>query len=107
MIKKENEVTISEFKAQLDRIESGLIAHKQVLTFSEWCYYCGFSESYGYKLTSQGKAPGMSKPNGKMLYFSKEITDNWLLSNPLKTGEAIEKEAASYVTLNVKGGRHV
>ena len=98
-----NEITVTELKAQLDRIESGLVAQKQVLTFSEWCKYCGFSESYGYKISSLGKAPGMSKPNGKMLYFNKEITNNWLLQNPIKTADTIEKEAVSYVTLNKKG----
>jgi predicted DNA-binding transcriptional regulator AlpA len=100
-IKKD--VSLNEFQAQLNRIEAGLIAQKQVLTFSEWCKYCGFSESYGYKISSQGKAPGMSKPNGKMLYFSKEITNSWLLQNPIKTADAIEKEAVSYVTLNKEG----
>ena len=99
-----NEIEVTEIQAQLNRIEAGLVAQKQVLTFSEWCKYCGFSESYGYKISSQCKAPGMSKPNGKMLYFNKEITNNWLMQNPIKTTDAIEKEAISYVTLNKKGG---
>ena len=99
-----NEILAGEFKAQLDRIERAAIAQKNILTFSEWCLYCGFSESYGYKITSQGKAPGMSKPNGKMLYFSKAITDNWLQSNPIKTADEIEQEAANYVVLGKKGG---
>jgi len=30
-----NEITVTEFKAQLDRIESGLLSQKNVLTFDE------------------------------------------------------------------------
>lgn len=97
-------VEINEIKQQLNRIESGLLAQKTVFTFSEWCSYCGFSESYGYKISSQGKAPGMSKPNGKMLYFSKDATDKWLQSNPIKTAQEIEQEAANYLVLGKKGG---
>lgn len=97
-----NEITVTDFKAQLDRIERAAITQKNVFTFSEWCQYCGFSESYGYKLSSQNKAPGMYKPNGKMLYFSKAETDQWLLSNPIKTQSQIESEAISFVTM--KGG---
>ena len=95
---------LTEIREQLNRIERAAIAQKDVLTFSEWCLYCGFSESYGYKITSQGKAPGMSKPNGKMLYFSKASTNIWLQSNPIKTADEIEQEAANYVSLSKRGG---
>ncbi len=103
-----NEITVTELKAQLDRIESGLIAQKNVFTFPQWCKYCGFSESYGYKLSSQGKIPGMYRPNGKMLYFSKVETDQFLLQNHIKTADAIAKESATHViTGNRKGGGYV
>lgn len=94
-----NEITITELKAQLDRIERGSYAQKNVLTFEEVVTYTGLSRSYLYKLTSTGRVPHY-KPGGKMIYFERLQIDNWLLQNPIKTAAQIEAEATSYVTLN-------
>lgn len=69
---------------------------KNILTFTEACSYTGFSESYMYKLTSGRKIPH-SKPNGKKIFFDKELLDKWLLGNPIATAEQINAEAATYV----------
>lgn len=76
---------------RLDRIERASLAQKTVLNFEEWCFYCGFSKSWGYKLTSQREVPHYS-PNGKTLYFERAEIDKWLLQNPVKTKKQLEKE---------------
>lgn len=95
---KEN-LTIEQ---RLDKIEKLLISNKEVLTFEEFCIYCGFSDSHGYKLTSGRKVKHYC-PTGKMNYFKKDDVIKWLLQNPIKTAEEIESEAATYVTLKKKG----
>ena len=87
-----NETTIN---AKLDRIEKKVAFSKKVLTFDEACDYTGFSKSYMYKLTSFGIIPH-SKPNGKIIFFDKELLDNWLLSNSSKSVDQVEKEANDF-----------
>jgi excisionase family DNA binding protein len=98
-----NEVTVSEFTAQLDRIERAAIAQKNVLTFNEAAEFTGLSKSTLYKLTSTGGIPCYA-PGGKKLYFNRVELEHWLLRNKKDTGSNIEKEASRYVTLNQKGG---
>lgn len=69
---------------------------KSILSFKEAVEYTGFSESYLYKLTSARKIPHY-KPTGRKLFFKKDEIDAWLLSNPIKTSEQIEQEAATYI----------
>lgn len=69
---------------------------KTVLSFEEACEYTGYAESYMYKLTSARKIPH-SKPNGKKIFFDKAELDKWLLRNPVKTAEALNSEASTYV----------
>ena len=54
--------------------------NKRVLSFDEGCQYLGYKKSYVYKLTSAGILP-YSKPNGKRIYFDKELLEEWMLSN--------------------------
>jgi excisionase family DNA binding protein len=70
---------------------------KRILSFEEACAYTGFAESYMYKLTSGRKIPH-SKPNGKKIFFDKDKLDSWLLSNPVKTADQINAEAATYIS---------
>ncbi len=94
---------IESIKEQLNRIEAGLIGQKAVLTFEEVAKFTGFSKSYLYKLTSSGKIPHF-KPQGKLIYFERSQVEAWLMQNPIKTADAIEQEAANYVTFGRKGG---
>lgn len=84
---------------RLDRIEKLLLSNKTVLNFEEACDYTGLSRSYMYKLTASGEIPH-SKPNGKIIFFSKEKLDNWLLKNQRKSASEIEQDALSYVLKN-------
>ncbi len=96
----------STIQTQLNRIEAGLLSQKSVLTFDEVAQFTGLSKSYLYKLTSTGRIPHY-KPFNKVIYFERPQVEAWLLQNPIKTADEIEKEAVKYVTLNQKGGKHV
>lgn len=74
------------------RIQQSLLLSKPILNFQEFCAFCGISESHGYKLTSNRKVPHF-KPGGKMVYFRRLEVEEWLLKNPVKTDEQLEKEA--------------
>lgn len=86
-------ITLDE---RLSRIEKLLLGSKKVLTFDEACDYTGISRSYMYKLTSSNQI-SFSKPNGKIIFFSKEKLDSWLLSNHRKSTLEIKQDASSYV----------
>ncbi len=97
---EQNQTSIAQYfeqqKNQLERIERATLAQKKVLNFEEFCIYLGISESHGYKMTSARKVE-YSQPNGKMIYFDREVVDKYLLSNTVKTKTQLEKE--------VMGGR--
>lgn len=86
---------------RLNRIEKLLLSSKTVLSFDEACDYTGISRSYMYKLTASGEIPH-SKPNGKIIFFSKGELDNWLLQNKRKSTTEIEEEAFKYALKNKK-----
>ncbi|WP_236979928.1 helix-turn-helix domain-containing protein [Membranihabitans maritimus] len=82
-------------------LERLIIVHskKRALTLEETSVYTGLSKSTLYKLTSSNQIP-YSKLRGKTLYFDKEKLDKWLLQNPQKTQDEIDREAADYVHFN-------
>lgn len=87
-----------QIQEQLDRIEAILQNQKEKpLTFLEACQYSGLSKSYMYKLTFKGEIPHF-KPNGKMIYFTKQDLDQWLLRNRIESKENIDQKAIDYVT---------
>lgn len=86
---------LSTILEKLDRIEKLIIANKTVLTLDEAVEYTGISRSYLYKLTAKGEIP-FSKPRGKLLYFSREKLDQWLLSNAHKSSMELKNEALEY-----------
>ncbi len=83
--------------ARLEAIEKILSVQKTVLTPKEAAAYIGISQSTLYKLTSAGIVP-FSKPNGKLLYFSKTSLDEWLLSNISRSTTFKDVAASTYVT---------
>ena len=91
-----NELKLLE---QLDRIEKLVRAQKAVLTFDQACDYTGISRSYMYKLTARGEIP-FSKPKGKLIFFSREKLDNWLLNNSHSSKDEIKKYAVEYTFKN-------
>lgn len=78
---------------RLDLLENSIYTTKKVFTFQEACMYIGVSESMLYKLTASKEIPHY-KPRGKMVYFTKEELDEWLLQNCEPTIDDANRMAA-------------
>ena len=87
---------------RLKNIESLLNISKAVLNLDEVCSLTGLSKSHIYKLTCWGKIPFYKQ--AKHLYFDRAEVESWLKTNKCKSIDELDKEAATYVTLNKKGG---
>lgn len=72
-------------------------SNNKVLTFEQGCQYLGYAKSYVYKMTSAGILP-YSKPNGKSIFFERELLEKWMLSNPKTSRAEKQIEASNYVT---------
>ena len=88
---------LQEISSKLDAIQETLLENKSVLTVEEVCRYTGLSKSYLYKLTSAGMIPH-SKPIGKLVFFSKEEVNDWLLGRKRKGASEVEQDACNYLT---------
>ena len=86
---------LSTVMKRLDKIEKLIRTNKNVLTLDEAVEYTGISRSYMYKLTAKGEVP-FSRPRGKLIYFSREKLDQWLLGNEQKSSKEIKNEALEY-----------
>ena len=97
--------TLKKQDERLKKIESLLSAQKNVLNLNEVCILTGLSKSHIYKLTCgvNGKTIPFYKQS-KHLYFDRQEIEDWLKENHFKSSDELEKEAATYVTLNRKGG---
>ena len=81
---------------RIEELESLVYASKNVLSIDEASKFLSLSKSYLYKLTSAGLIPHY-KPQGKMIYFEKNILEEWLRQNPVKTQAQIASEAQKYL----------
>ena len=81
---------------RIEELESLVYASKNGLSFDEASKFLSLSKSYLYKLTSAGLIPHY-KPQGKMIYFEKNILEEWLRQNPVKTQAQIASEAQKYL----------
>ena len=81
---------------RIEELEPLVYATKNVLSFDEASKFLSLSKSYLYKLTSAGLIPHY-KPQGKMIYFEKNILEEWLRQNPVKTQSQISSEAQKYL----------
>ena len=80
----------------IEELESLVYASKNLRSFDEASKFLSLSKSYLYKLTSAGLIPHY-KPQGKMIYFEKNILEEWLRQNPVKTQAQIASEAQKYL----------
>ena len=85
-------MSTTKLENSVERIEKLFLSKKNVLTVEETSIYTGLAKSYLYKLTSLRLIP-FSKPNGKVIYFSKEKLELWMLQNEHPTKGSIEREA--------------
>lgn len=81
---------------RIEELESLVYASTNVLSFDEASKFLSLSKSYLYKLTSAGLIPHY-KPQGKMILFEKNILEEWLRQNPVKTQAQIASEAQKYL----------
>ena len=70
----------------------------EVLTSEEAAIFLNIEKSYLYKLTSAGILP-FSKPNGKMIYFSRQDLIKWALSNRKSGSMELDTKAATYLAV--------
>jgi predicted DNA-binding transcriptional regulator AlpA len=96
--------TEQKFEELRTLVIQGSLSQKAVLTLPEAAIYTGRSQSNLYKLSSLGRIP-CSKPEGKMLYFDRLKLDEWMLRNPIRTNEDIEREAVSRTAFPSGKGR--
>jgi len=94
--------TLQKQNERLKNIESLLSVQKNVLNIDEVCTLTGLSKSHVYKLTCYQKIPFYKQ--SKHLFFDRVEIENWLKENRFKPSDELIKEAATYVTLNTKGG---
>lgn len=88
---------------RLTNIESLLTLSKTVLNLDEVCSLTGLSKSHIYKLSHWNKIPHYKQC--KHLFFDRTEIENWLKANRFKPSDELKKEAATFVTLNRKGGK--
>ena len=104
MYKEENitkEMTRQAEIAVRQAMNDLVICQKAVLTSDEAAKYLGISKSALYKLTMANQVP-YSKPNGKLMYFSRQELEDWLMSNRVSTANEIAAKAQDYC---MKGGK--
>ncbi|MGV0923969.1 helix-turn-helix transcriptional regulator [Empedobacter tilapiae] len=82
-------------------IETLLLNKKKVLTPDELSNYTGYSKSTIYKMVQNNILPH-SKPNGKHLFFDKDLIDQWLLSKGNKSKDQLKSEAYKYTATHRK-----
>ena len=81
------EESVSELKAfpkllkSIEDLEKYYIGAKKCLTLQEAANYLGLQRCVLYKMTSD-KTIRFFKPNGKMIYFEKDVLDDWVRQNP-------------------------
>lgn len=93
--------TINTVCQRLDAIEKLLTQQKTVFTLEEAAKYLDISSSTLYKMTSAGILP-FSKPNGKLIYFSKSSLDKWMLSTLSRSSDQTDVEANTYISTHTK-----
>ncbi|MBD5251792.1 MAG: helix-turn-helix domain-containing protein [Bacteroides sp.] len=71
------------------------VYHKEILTVDEAAQYTGLTKSALYKLTHNRQIP-FSKPGGKILFFSRQALDQWMMSNPVATTDELNDRAQAY-----------
>ena len=88
---------LQNMAADIAEMKAALLQTKTVFTPNEAAKYMDISLSTLYMLTSAGILP-FSKPNGKLIYFSRQSLDTWLLSNSTTSAEEKDTKSATYIS---------
>ena len=86
-----------EIDRKLDELQElmKLTAKGDALTLTDVCVLTGLSRNYLYRLTSERRIPYYKR--GKLLYFSRDEIEDWMLKNRYATQEEIESNVSAYM----------
>jgi excisionase family DNA binding protein len=87
---------LKRIEQKLDELRSALLVQKSIMSISEASEYTGYSLSFFYKLIHFNKIP-FYKPNGRKVFFEREVLDSFLRQGLVETPEQIEKKIASRI----------
>ena len=72
-----------------------MTAKGDALTLDDVCVLTGLGKTYLYRLTSARKIPFYKR--GKLLYFSRNEIEEWMLQNRHATQNEIERDVSAYM----------
>lgn len=87
--------TLNHLLTEVNALKENLTFNKSIFNVKDFSLYSGIKESYIYKIVGNHEV-SFSKPGGKMLFFSKEDVDSYLLKNPVKAKVSIESAALEF-----------
>lgn len=87
--------TLNHLLTEVNALKENLTFNKSIFNVKDFSLYSGIKESYIYKIVGNQEI-NFSKPGGKMLFFSKEDVDSYLLKNPVKSKVSIESAALEF-----------
>ena len=71
---------------ETQRFPEDILENDKPITIDEAAKYLGFSKSYLYKLTSNGKIPHY-KPSGKIIFFKKSELNKWITKSKVEISD--------------------
>ncbi|WP_312321657.1 hypothetical protein [Soonwooa sp.] len=87
--------TLNHLLEEVTELKEQLGLNKDTFNVKDFSAYSGIKESFIYKIVGQ-QLISYSKPNGKMLFFSKSDVDDYLRQNPVKAKSEISKDAIEF-----------
>jgi len=87
---------IEKIEQKLDDLKRVMLVQKSVLSISEASEYTGYSMSFLYKLTHFKKI-AFYKPNGRKVFFERDVLDAYLRQGLVETSEQIEQKLMSNI----------
>ena len=92
---------LKRIELKLDELKKSIQFQKSILSVSEASDYTGYSLSFLYKLIHFNKIP-YYKPNGRKVFFDREVLDSFLRQGLVETPEQIEKRITSRISSSSK-----
>lgn len=89
---KANKNLVSELAEIKNLLASQTMQNDDPVNLDQACNFLGIKKSYLYQLTHKKQIP-FYKPNGKMIFFSKNDLRKWLFRNRHKSLQEIQKDS--------------
>ncbi len=91
--------TLNHLLAEVNELKENLAFNKTVFNVKDFSSYSGIKESFIYKIVGNQQI-NFSKPGGKMLFFTKEDVDAYLLKNPVRSTDSTKDLAIEFSLKN-------